>query len=129
MRKVSLTFGGRPVDVLWGHIPLGDRSFARAPMLDVQGLVWILAPKQGQKVSSPVKVSVFGTAYEGNVTLKVFRGATEVRTTTVTTQMGAFASASTTLDLPAGSYSVRAYDDNAETGALVERDSKAFTVR
>ncbi len=129
VRKVKLTFGGRPVDVLWGHLALADRSFARAPKLDVQGLIWILAPRQGDRAASPVTVSVYGTAFEGNVTLKVLRGATEVTTTTVTTAMGEFASASTKLSLPAGSYSLRAYDDNAETGALVERDSKSFTVR
>jgi spore germination protein GerM len=129
VRQVRLRVEGRPVAELWGHVPVGDRAFSRAPALDVQGLIWVLAPTQGRTVASPVEVTVFGTAFEGNVTLKVFRGDREVESGFVTTSMGEFKQAGTTFDLPAGSYTVRAYDENAEAGTLVERDSKDFTVR
>jgi hypothetical protein len=101
----------------------------REPMLDVQGLVWILAPEQGAKVGSPVTVNVYGTGYEGNVVLKVFRGTTEVDAKAVTTAQGQFASAQTTFTLPPGDYRVVAYNDNGQNANLDERDSKAFTVK
>ncbi len=111
-----------------GHSDWSD-PVARAPMLDVQGLIWILGPTQNSTVGSPVKVTVYGTAYEGNVTIKVFRGDEEVASTFVTTAMGEFREASTTIQLDPGTYAIRVYDENAEIGELIERDSKAFTVR
>jgi len=105
---------------------------SRAPMLDVQGLIWILKPTQGAKSESPVKVTVYGTAYEGNVILKVYGGGSfdqEVASTFVTTAMGEFREASTTISLDPGTYEVRAFDENAENGELIERDGKTFTVR
>jgi hypothetical protein len=102
---------------------------ARAPMLDVQGLIWILGPTQNSTVGSPVKVTVYGTAFEGNVIIKAFRGEEEVAMTFVTTAQGEFREASTTFDLDPGTYTVRAYDGSGENGELTERDSKAFTVK
>jgi hypothetical protein len=101
-------------------------------MMDVQGLIWILAPTEGATVGSPVKVTVYGTAFEGNVTIKVFRGPSfdqEVASTFVTTEMGAFREASTTIPLDPGTYSVRVYDEFGPNGELAERDSKTFTVK
>jgi hypothetical protein len=109
-----------------------SQPVARAPMLDVQGLIWILKPTEGAKAGSPVKVTVYGTAYEGNVILKVYRGASfdqEVASTFVTTAMGEFREASTTIELDPGTYAIRAFDENAENGELMERDGKTFTVR
>jgi hypothetical protein len=129
VKKVRLLVNGKAPRS--GHSDW-SQPVARAPMLDVQGLIWILAPTQDAKVGSPVKVTVYGTAYEGNVTIKVFRGASfdqEVTSTFVTTEMGAFREASTTVELDAGTYAIRVYDENAENGDLIERDSKRFTVR
>ncbi|MGN6244938.1 MAG: GerMN domain-containing protein [Motilibacteraceae bacterium] len=128
VKRVRLLLGGQQVKTLWGH-PVGDQPLERAPSLDVQGLIWIIDPAQGTTSGSPVTVRVYGTAFEGNVVLKVFRGATEVESTFVTTAMGSFAEASTQIDLAPGTYSLRAYDENAEDGTLTERDSKDFTVR
>lgn len=102
---------------------------ARAPLLDVQGWIWILEPRQGRGYGSPVDVTVYGTAFEGNVILKVFEGKQEVAADFVTTAMGEFREASTAFQLGSGTYTVRAYDENAENGELIERDSKTFTVR
>ena len=124
-KRVRLTVNGKTPSS--GHADLSAPQ-ARAPMLDVQGLIWILAPKQGQRTGSPVTVTVFGTAFEGNVTLRVFEGDQEVASDFVTTAMGEFRQASTTFTLDPGGYTVRAYDENAENGDLLERDSKSFTV-
>ncbi|HEU4676558.1 MAG TPA: GerMN domain-containing protein [Motilibacteraceae bacterium] len=128
VKRVRLLVGGQQVKTLWGH-PVGDQPLERAPALDVQGLIWIIDPAQGTTSGSPVTVRVYGTAFEGNVVLKVFRGASEVESTFVTAAMGSFAEASTEIDLAPGTYSLRAYDENAKDGTLTERDSKDFTVR
>jgi hypothetical protein len=111
-----------------GHMDWSEPVKRSAP-LETLSNVWILSPVQGATVSSPVKVSVYGTGWEGNVPLKVFRGSTEVASTNVTTMMGGFAEARTTIDLPAGTYELRAYNDNGRDETLQLWDTKAFTVR
>ena len=111
-----------------GHLDLSAPQ-GRAPALETLAHVWVLAPEEGATVSSPVVVRVYGTGFEGNVPLKVFRGGTEVASTTVTTMMGGFTTAQTTITLPAGSYELRAYNDNGRDATLQLWDTKAFTVR
>lgn len=129
VRQVRLLVEGQPVSDLWGHGPVGQQPITRAPMLEVQGLIWIIDPAEGASSASPVTVRVFGTAFEGAITLRVFRGTALVTEKSVTTAMGEFREAATTFDLPAGTYTLRAYDENASNGTLIERDSKSFTVR
>lgn len=102
---------------------------SRAPALGTVANVWILAPEQGTTVGSPVTVSVYGTGWEGNVPLKVFQGATEVASTFVTTEMGGFREASTTITLSPGAYQLRAYNDNGKDASLQLWDTKDFTVQ
>jgi len=106
-----------------------SQPVARASMLDVQGLIWILAPTQGSKVASPVKVSVYGTAFEGTVTLQVYKSGTKVAETYVTTAMGMFLEDSTTIKLDPGSYELRAFESSAEDGSPLHVDTKTFTVK
>ena len=96
--------------------------------IDTLANVWILQPTQGATVSSPVKVHVYGTGYEGNVILKVFSGGSLVATTSVTTMMGGFAEAGTTIKLPAGTYVLKSYTDNGRNAKLQLWDTKDFTV-
>ena len=124
--RVRLTVNGQPPPS--GHLDLSAPQ-TRAPALETVANVWVLAPQQGSTVSSPVVVRVYGTGFEGNVPLKVFRGGTEVASTTVTTMMGGFTTAQTTITLPAGSYELRAYNDNGRDATLQLWDTKGFTVR
>ena len=129
VKRVRLLVDGQAPES--GHSDWSD-PVARASMLDVQGLIWILGPTQNSTVGSPVNVTVYGTAYEGNVTIKVFRGLSfdeEVASTFVTTAMGEFREASTTIQLDPGRYAIRVYDEFGENGELAERDSKGFTVK
>ena len=111
-----------------GHMDWSEPVKRSAP-LETLGNVWILTPVQGATVSAPVKVSVYGTGWEGNVPLKVFKGSTEVASTNVTTMMGGFTEAHTTIDLPPGTYELRAYNDNGRDETLQLWDTKTFTVR
>ncbi len=111
-----------------GHMDWST-PISRANALETQAFVWILGPTQGATVTSPVTVSLLGTGFEGNVPLKVYQGERVVASTAVTTMMGGFAEAQTTIQLPPGSYEVRAYTDNGRDSSLQLWDSKAFTVR
>lgn len=110
-----------------GHLDLSGVQ-RRGKALDEQANVWILAPTQGLTTGSPVTVKVYGTGFEGNVPLKVFRAGTEVASTRVTTMMGGFAEAQTTITLPPGSYEIRAYNDNGRDETLQVWDTKMFTI-
>jgi spore germination protein GerM len=126
VKKVRLLVNGKAPQS--GHSDW-SQPVARAPMLDVQGLIWILAPIQDSKVGSPVKVTVYGTAFEGTVTLQVFKGDTKVAETFVTTAMGMFREASTTIQLDPGSYELRAFEGSAQDGSPLHVDTKTFTVK
>lgn len=110
-----------------GHVDLAG-PVARGNALDTRANVWILAPEQGAAVGSPVQVEVSGTGWEGNVPLVVYQGDTEVASDQVTTEMGGFAEAGTTFDLPAGDYTLKAYNDNGRDSSLQLWDTKDFTV-
>ena len=120
-----LVNGGLPPS---GHIVWSD-PVSRANALDTQANVWILSPDQGATVASPVTVSVLGTGWEGNVPLRVYQGQTLVASTHVTTMMGGFAQAQTSITLSPGTYEVRAYNDNGRDDSLQLWDTKTFTVR
>lgn len=127
--RVRLTVEGEPVPELWGALDTRE-PVARAPMLDVQGQVWILGPTQGERSASPVEVTVYGTAFEGTVVLQVTAtGRDEVLAEqVVTTAMGEFVDAATSFELPPGDYTVRALSEYGEAMELLERDSKEFRV-
>ena len=110
-----------------GHLDLTGIQ-RRGDALNQIANVWILAPTQGLSTGSPVVVKVYGTGFEGNVPLKVFQGATEVASTQVTTMMGGFAEAQTSITLSPGTYELRAYNDNGKDASLQVWDTKAFTV-
>lgn len=110
-----------------GHLDL-TAAVGRGSAFSTVADVWILEPLQDATVGSPVAVSVYGTAYEGATTLKVFRGATEVWSGAVTTAMGQYAQASTTVELPAGAYELRAYTGNGKDATVTLWDTKTFTV-
>lgn len=123
VKKVQITLNGQPASSSAVARPVG-----RASAFAVQADVWITAPTEGASTTSPVKVTVYGTGFEGNVPIKIFQNDTEVAAQSVTTMMGGFAQASTTFKLPAGSYVVRAYNENGKDGTLLLWDTKSFTV-
>ncbi|MGB8020051.1 MAG: GerMN domain-containing protein [Candidatus Nanopelagicales bacterium] len=125
VKRVRLLVDGRTPES--GHVDW-SKPISRANALKTLANVWILAPSEGATVSSPVKVRVYGTGWEGNVPIIVFQGDKQVAATFVTTMMGGFAEASTTIKLPAGEYVIHAYNDNGLDESLDLWDTKAFTV-
>jgi hypothetical protein len=128
IRRVRLLVAGHEVDDLWGHGAVGRQPLTRAPQLDVLGLIWILRPAQAAAVHSPVRIDVYGTAFEGAVHLQALKGSSVVASRVVITEMGAFREATTRMRLPPGTYTLKTLDENAADGSLIERDSKQFRV-
>lgn len=106
-----------------------SRPVTRAAALDALADVCILAPGEGEAVTSPVALTVDGGGWVGDVPLKVFGGSQEVASTSVTTPVGGFAMAETALALPPGTYELRAYAESGPDGALQLWDTRSFTVR
>lgn len=103
----------------------------RSSMLDVQGLVWLLGPTQDATVDSPVDITGFGTAFEGTVSWEVREDGSDTVVEEGFAQAGAngdFAEFSDTVDLPPGTYEIRAFESSAQDGRPLHVDSKTFTV-
>jgi immunoglobulin-like protein involved in spore germination/sporulation and spore germination protein len=112
-----------------GHLDL-SKPIARAPMVDVQGLIWLLSPAQGATVSSPVTISGYGTAFEGTISWEVRKDGKKVASgSTQGGSNGDFGSFRFPVTLPPGSYEVRAFESSAEDGSAQHVDTKDFTVR
>jgi immunoglobulin-like protein involved in spore germination/sporulation and spore germination protein len=118
-----------------GQTPTGTKTdvsapVARAPRGDVQGLIWLLAPKQGATAGSPVSVDGFGTAFEGTINWDVRRaGAVVAEGATQGGANGEFAEFHDTVQLDPGEYEISAYESSAENGDPLHVDTKNFTVR
>lgn len=104
---------------------------ARAPRVEVQGLIWLLTPTEGATVSSPVEITGYGTAFEGTVSWEVRRQGADTVVAEGFTQggsMGVFADFSDSVVLEPGTYELRAFESSAENGEPIHVDSKTFTV-
>lgn len=103
----------------------------RSSLLDIQGLVWLLTPTQDATVGSPVEITGFGTAFEGTVSWEVREDGSDTVVEEGFAQAGAngdFAEFSDTVDLPPGTYEIRAFESSAQDGRPIHVDSKTFTV-
>jgi len=126
VKKVRLLVNGKAPQS--GHSDW-SQPVARAPMMDVQGWIWLLAPAGGATVSSPVTISGYGTAFEGTISWEVRQDGQKVAEGH--TQGGAngeFGEFSDTVDLDPGTYEIRAFESSAEDGSPIHVDTKTFTV-
>jgi Immunoglobulin-like domain of bacterial spore germination./Sporulation and spore germination. len=126
LKKVQLRVNGKAPK---GHSDWSG-PIRRAPMLDVQGLIWILAPTQGATVSSPVKIDGYGTAFEATISWEVRKdGAVVAQGHTQGGANGEFAEFHDTVALPPGAYELSAFEVSAKDGSPVHIDTKNFTVK
>ncbi len=126
VKKVRLLVNGKtPAS---GHSDW-SQPVARAPMVDVQGLIWLLGPTEGATVSSPVTITGYGTAFEATVNWEVYRGDEKVAEGfTDGGSMGEFGVFTDTVSLDPGTYEMRAFEFSAEDGSRLNVDTKTFTV-
>jgi hypothetical protein len=119
-----------------GKVPPSGHSdwsepVSRAPMVDVQGLIWLLTPAQDATVPSPVEITGYGTAFEGTVSWEVRRDGSDEVVAEGFTQGGAngeFDEFTDTVELDPGTYEIRAFESSAEDGRPLHVDTKTFTV-
>lgn len=127
VKKVRLLVDGKAPQS--GHNDWSE-PVARAPMMDVQGWIWLLAPTEGATTSSPVAIQGYGTAFEGTISWEVTRDGTKVAEgTTQGGSNGEFGDFSDTVQLDPGTYQIRAFESSAEDGSAIHVDTKMFTVK
>lgn len=107
-----------------------SQPISRAPMVDVQGLIWLLSPTQDATVTSPVTIEGYGTAFEGTVSWEVRRdGEVVEQGVTAGGSNGEFDTFTDTVALPPGEYEIRAFESSAKDGSPIHIDTKNVTVR
>jgi hypothetical protein len=127
VKKVRLLVDGKAPQS--GHDDW-SKPVARAPMMDVQGWIWLLAPTEGATTSSPVAIQGYGTAFEGTISWEVTKDGVKVAEgSTQGGSNGEFGDFSDTVALDPGSYQIRAFEASAEDGSAIHVDTKMFTVK
>ena len=127
VKKVRLLVDGKAPQS--GHNDW-SKPVARAPMMDVQGWIWLLAPTEGATTSSPVAIQGYGTAFEGTISWEVTKDGVKVAEgTTQGGSNGEFGEFSDTVDLDPGTYEIRALEFSAEDGSPIHVDTKTFAVK
>lgn len=132
-RTVTILVDGKPADA-WGAVRLGEPT-ARAPQAEVQSHVWVLAPEEGQMLSTRrVQFKGFGTSFEANFLWQITRqdGTVVAEGNAMGgTGTGGFGEFAFERTLPAGDYVVRMSTDDPSGGAEgggAHVDTKSFTV-
>lgn len=129
VKRVRLLVDGKAPSS--GHADWSE-PVSRAPMVDVQGFIWLLTPTEGAEVSSPVAITGYGTAFEATISWEVRRtGSDEVIAEGVTQggSMGEFGEFADSVELEPGPYEMRAFESSAQDGRPLHVDTKTFTVR
>lgn len=129
----TVTAAEKGADAVRLSVNGSDRGvYRRAPRVDVEGLIWVLTPTQGEKVRAPVTLTGLASVFEANLLWEVRRDGEVVESGYATAESAAPARAdwSVTLELEPGTYEFRAYSaSEAGDGTLVGEDTKTFTVR
>jgi len=125
---VETALGG---PVLLVRVETADEEWmAEPPDPYARAAVQIEGPEQGQTVSSPVTVYGQSATFEANVVWRIKQDGEVVDQGFVTSKgaNGVQGPFKFTVDLPAGDYTVEAYEESAENGEIINLDSKDFTV-
>jgi hypothetical protein len=129
VKSVVFQVGGKPVTTLLGVDV--SKPQKRDASYTVLGAVWVLAPKQGETVHSPVKFSGQATVFEANVSIQILRGGKVVKQTHTTATTGGPGRGDwkLTVVLTPGTYVIRGYETSAKDGSMTNVDDKTFTVK
>ncbi|KWX00101.1 hypothetical protein TH66_14315 [Carbonactinospora thermoautotrophica] len=103
----------------------------RADPNQVQAAVWITSPQEGDTVGRTVRLEGVANTFEANVRIQVLAGDRVVTDTytTATAGTGAFGIWAKEIELPPGTYVVKAFEESAEDGSDLWPDTKRITVR
>jgi hypothetical protein len=117
---------------LFGTLPVGTTMQRTSPSYLVLGSIWVESPAEGQTVASPVTVQGSACTFEANVAWQLLSGDQVVRSghTTASIACPDRGTWSVALgDLPAGSYTFRAFEPPASGEGPDREDTRTFTVR
>lgn len=124
---VQIRVAGASTPTLFGQRVA--ETVSRAPQADVQAPAWITAVTP---TAGGVTVKGVGTGFEGTLlyTVTDAAGAEVARNSVQAGANGTYAEFSTTIDLPAGTYTVSVFapDESDGEGAAPLSDTKGFTV-
>ena len=126
VRGVQLLVGGRVVETLWGHVDT-RRPLTRAAAWEVLGPVWLLTPptlKRGARFGGEASV------FEATVSWELRQGSRVVQAGHSNATVGAPGRGpwSAVVDVPPGSYLLRAWESSAKDGSQTFVDDKPVTV-
>jgi hypothetical protein len=127
---IQVTEAGRSVQKLFGQVDAAE-PLGRAQAADVQALVWIDSPAEGQAVEPKVTVHGVAAAYEATVNYQVTNLKTrETKKSFANTKAGQkFSPYSFQLTLSPGPWQVSVYLLSPEDGRVTDTDTKSIVVR
>jgi Immunoglobulin-like domain of bacterial spore germination len=127
---VQVTQQGRSGARLFGQIDTSE-PLGRAQAADVQALVWIDSPAEGQTTTSPVTIQGTANAFEATVNYQVTNLKTRKSTKSfVNAKEGQkFSPFVIQLKLAPGPWQIDAYLVSAEDGSISDADSKTIFVK
>lgn len=135
--QAALQDAGSPVRILVEGQPVSDISgsptaeaLTRADEIDVQAMTWIITPSQGATVPGRFEVTGVANAFEANVVWELVQGGEVVRDgfTTAEESMTFAPYSFTVRNVPAGDYTLRAFQTSAQDGSEEFVDTKDITV-
>jgi hypothetical protein len=128
--QVRVTQLGRSGVPLFGQVDT-RQPFSRAQAADVQALVWINSPTEGEVMRSPLTVEGIAATFEAVVNWRATNEKTKqlVQGQTMTRQGQGFSPFSFTTKLAPGLWQVDAYLVSPQDGHITDLDSKTVIVR
>ncbi len=129
VRQVRVLVEGEEPETLLGQ-PAPNQPLTRAPRLDVQAPVWIVAPQHGDTVSQTFTMRGWSAVFEATVSWEVVRDGKVVKEGFAQAERGApeFGAWQQKLTLEPGRYELRAFEESAEDGSHLFIDTKTITV-
>ncbi|MEU4393119.1 Gmad2 immunoglobulin-like domain-containing protein [Kribbella sp. NPDC023855] len=127
---VQITERGRTASGLFGAIDT-SRALRRAPTLNVQALIWIESPENGQTVKPSFTVTGTAAVFEAQVDWKATNLKTKevVKNYTMTSEGQKFSPYSFTPKLTEGEWLIEVYTASPEDGRVTDVDSKTVYVK
>jgi|GEM_PF-723080 len=73
IKRVQFTVEGSVDDAMdwWGHIGLSDQPFERDISMVYEPIIWLITPKPGQTVSSPLRIAGNALIFEATVSYRL----------------------------------------------------------
>lgn len=129
---LRILIDGTPLSTVWGAGSPGAVAVQRAAQLDVLAPVWLTSPAEATTSGSPLRLDGQATVFEATVSWEVLNASgqqTAKGFATASEGAPGRGTWSASVDLPAGTYTVRAFESSAKDGSILWPDTKTVTIR